>query len=270
MSSRVKPLICFGVLCFFLLVQSTGVVAQNVPPKPNPPRLVNDFTEMLMPSQIDALEHKLVAYNDSTSTQIVIAIVETVGDYGMVDYAVKLGRTWGVGGKQFNNGIVILIAKNDHKAFIATGYGMEGAVPDAICKEIVDNDIIPNFKQEDYYEGLDKATDDIIAAAAGEYKAPPKSAKGQGSGAVFFIIFVLIILFVIFLSSRGGGGGGGTTYSRRGMGPFLGGMIAGSLLGGGFRGGGFGGGGGGFGGGGGGFGGFGGGGFGGGGAGGGW
>lgn len=239
--------------------------AQSVPPKPDPPRLVNDFTGMLMPAQVDALEAKLVAYDDSTSTQIVVAIVETVGNYGMVDYAVKLGRTWGVGGKQFNNGVVILISKNDHKAFIATGYGMEGPLPDATCKEIVDNDIIPNFKRQDYYAGLDKATNNIIAAAAGEYKASPKSKQDGASGAIFFILFILIILFFIFIG-RGGGGGGGNMYSRRGLGPFLGGMIAGNILGGGFGGGrgGFGGGGGG------GFGGFGGGSFGGGGAGGSW
>jgi uncharacterized protein len=241
-----------------------GASAQQVPAKPNPPRLVNDYANMLMPAQVDALEQKLDNYADTTSTQIAVVIIPTVGDYAMVDYAVKLGREWGVGGKKFNNGIVILIARDDHKAFIATGYGMEGAVPDATCKEIIDNDIIPAFKQGNYYAGLNKATDDIIAAAAGEYKAP-KRAPHQGSGLVFFIVFIAIILLIILLSSRGGGGGGGRTYSRHGIGPFIGGMIAGDILGGGFRGGGgFGGGGGG------GFGGFGGGSFGGGGAGGGW
>lgn len=264
MLSRLQ-LVCLAAVlalgCF--MVQS--VSAQQVPAKPNPPRLVNDYVNMLMPAQVDALEQKLDNYADTTSTQIAIVIIPTVGDYAMVDYAVKLGREWGVGGKKFNNGIVILIARDDHKAFIATGYGMEGAVPDATCKEIIDNDIIPAFKQGNYYEGLNKATDDIIAAAAGEYKAPKKSPH-QGSGLVFFLVFIAIILLIIFLSSRGGGGGGGRTYSRHGIGPFIGGMIAGDILGGGFRGGG-----GGFGGGGGGgFGGFGGGSFGGGGAGGGW
>lgn len=254
-----------------MLVCTLSVNAQKVPTPPDPPRLVNDYANMLTPAQINALEQKLVAYNDTTSTQIVIAIVKTVGDYAMVDYALKLGREWGVGGKKFNNGVVILIAKDDRKAFIATGYGMEGPLPDATCKQIVDHDIIPNFKRENYYGGLDKATDDIIAAAAGEYKAPLKKDNGEGSGAIFFIIFIVIILFIIFLSSRGGGGGGGgNMYSRRGsgLGPFIGGALLGSMLGGG-RGGGFGGSsGGGFGGGG--FGGFGGGSFGGGGAGGGW
>lgn len=257
-----------GIVFLLFLLQINVLFAQNIPPKPNPPRLVNDFANMLMPSEVSALEQKLDAYSDSTSTQIVIVTIPTVGDYAMVDYAVKLGRDWGVGGKQFNNGIVILISQNDHKAFIATGYGMEGAVPDAVCNEIIDNDIIPNFKQQNYYQGLNMAVDDIISAAAGQYKAPKKSPNNSVGGAIFFIIFILIILFVIFIS-RGGGGGGGTMYSRRGsgLGPFLGGMIMGNLLGGG----GFGGsGGGGFGGGGGGFGGFGGGSFGGGGAGGSW
>lgn len=252
------------------LLRGVAASAQDVPPPPDPPRLVNDFAHMLAPDQAAALEKKLVAYNDSTTTQIVVATVETVGDYAMADYALKLGREWGVGGKAFNNGIVILIAKNERQAFIATGYGMEGSVPDITAKEIVDHDIIPAFKQARYYEGLDQATDDIIAAAAGEYKAPPDSGKGEGGGAIFFLLFVLIIVVILFISSRGGGGGGGTTYSRRGsgLGPFIGGAILGNMLGGGSRGGfggGFGGGGGG-----GGFGGFGGGSFGGGGAGGGW
>lgn len=259
-----------GFLVLFSLFQVQVSFAQNIPAKPNPPRLVNDFANMLMPSEVSALEQKLDAYSDSTSTQIVVVTVPTVGDYAMVDYAVKIGREWGVGGKQFNNGIVILVSQNDHKVFIATGYGMEGSVPDAVCNEIINNVIVPNFKQQNYYQGLNEAVNYIIAAAAGQYKAPPKAGHSGGGGAVFFIIFILIILFIIFMS-RGGGGGGGTMYSRRGsgLGPFLGGMIAGNILGGGFgRGGGFGSGG--FGGGGGGFGGFGGGSFGGGGAGGSW
>lgn len=257
-----------GLFLLFSLFLAQVSFAQNIPAKPNPPRLVNDFANILMPSEVSALEQKLDAYSDSTSTQIVIVTVPTVGDYAMVDYAVKLGREWGVGGKQFNNGIVILVAQNDHKVFIATGYGMEGSVPDAICNEIIDNVIIPNFKQQNYYQGLNEAVNYIISAAAGQYKAPPKAGHSGGGGAIFFIIFILIILFIIFMS-RGGGGGGGTMYSRRGsgFGSFLGGMLAGEILGGGFGGGG----GGGFGsGGGGGFGGFGGGGFGGGGAGGSW
>lgn len=221
---------------------------QQVPARPDPPRLVNDFAHLLMPSQVDALEQKLDTYNDSTSTQIAVVTVDEVGDVGMVDYAVQLGRSWGIGGKQFNNGVVVLISKNEHKAFIATGYGMEGPLPDARCKEIVDRDIIPNFKQQNYYKGLDEATDDIIAAAAGEYHAKPKPKSQDKSG--FFALFILILLLAIFFFGRGGGGGGGgTLISRRGwgIGPFLGAGLGamsdwgGSSGGGGFGGGGFGG-----------------------------
>lgn len=253
-----------SLLVFF---NSFFAYGQNIPARPSPPRLVNDFANLLMPDQVSALEQKLDTYNDSTSTQIAVVTVETTGDYDIFDYALKIGRDWGVGGKQFNNGVVLLVAKNDHKVYIATGYGMEGPLPDATAKEIIDNDITPAFRAGNFYEGLDKATDDIIAAAAGEYKAPPAKQK-SGGNALGIIIIVLIILFIISRINRGGGG---TTMNRRGSDSWVGPFLGGWLLGGGFGGGGGGGGGGGFGGGGGGgFGGFGGGGFGGGGAGGSW
>lgn len=242
--------LALGLLGFLLVLASTRAEAQQIPARPDPPRLVNDFAHLLMPSQVDALEQKLDAYNDSTSTQIAVVTVDEVGDIGMVDYAVKLGRSWGIGGKQFNNGVVLLISKNEHKAFIATGYGMEGPLPDARCKEIVDNDILPNFREQNYFKGLDEATDDIIAAAAGEYHARPK-AKSKDKGG-FFALFILILLLAIFFFGRGGGGGG-TLISRRGwgIGPFLGAGLGAGLgaslgdwgggSGGGFGGGGFGG-----------------------------
>lgn len=270
-------LILIGV---FLLVGSTlkESIAQDIPEKPNPPRLVNDFAHVLNAQQKAELEQKLVAYDDSTSTQIAVVTVGTTGGYSMVRYAVKLGREWGVGGKKFNNGVIVLVATDNHKVFIATGYGMEGAVPDITAKQIVDHSIIPNFKKGQFYKGLDLATTNIIQAAAGEYKAPAgyNKKKKSGGGGGFFFLFLIIMVVIIFLSSRkrGGGNDDGDDYNGRGrgygLGTFAGGMFLGSMLGGGrggFGGGGFGGGSG-FGGGG--FGGFGGGGFGGGGAGGGW
>lgn len=247
---KVPPLrrLAYGLLGLLLVLSSTWAVAQQIPARPDPPRLVNDFAHLLTPSQVDALEQKLDTYNDSTSTQIAVVTVDQVGDIGMVDYAVKLGRSWGIGGKQFNNGVVLLISKNEHKAFIATGYGMEGPLPDARCKDIIDNDVLPNFKQQNYFKGLDEATNDIIASAAGEYHARPK-AKSKNNGG-FFALFILVMLLAIFFFGRGGGGGG-TMISRRGwgMGPFLGAGLGaalgdwggGSGGGGGFGGGGFGG-----------------------------
>jgi len=258
------------ILTLFVSLNSFAQIENVVPGRPSPPRLVNDFADLLTPEQEQALESKLVAYDDSTSTQIAIVIVMDLQGYEAVDYAVALGRKWGVGGKEFSNGIVILVstggAAGQRDAFIATGYGMEGAIPDVTADAIVENDLILNFKEENYYRGFDQAVDNLIKAAAGEYKAPPgynqKKDRGIGLGG---IIFALVILSIIF-SSVGGRGGGGM-ISRRGYGGFPAGWILGNILGGlgsgGGRGGWSGGGGGGFGG-------FGGGGFGGGGAGGKW
>ena len=257
------------LLLFFVLLISVFAKAQedkDIPNKPNPPRLVNDFTNTLTPEQVQALEQKLVAYDDSTSSQIAVVLVNSLSGDDANDYALRLGRKWGVGGKEHSNGVVLLVAKEDHKIAIQVGYGLEGAIADVTAKSIIDNDLTPNFKEGDFYRGLDDATDDLIKAAAGEYKAPAGyNKKGKGLPIGGLIIFI-IILFAIF-GSRGGGGRGGM-MSRRGYGNFWAGWIIGNMLSGGSRGGGGWSGGGS--GGGGGFGGFGGGGFGGGGASGGW
>jgi uncharacterized protein len=248
-------------ILFTLLLVSYMAFAQQLPPKSN--ALVTDYTNTVSPGDIQLLENKLAAYDDSTSTQIAVVIIKSVGDNDINDYAQKLGRAWGIGQKGKNNGIVILVAMNDHKVSIQTGYGAEGAVTDINTNEIINNDITPRFKQGDYYGGLNAATDDIMKLMRGEYKGANKpharGGNGGGSyGALFFIVF--IILIIIF---RSRGGGGGQVYGGRGGSPFWW-FLGGALLG---RGsGGWGGGSGGFGGGGGGFGGFGGGDFGGGGS----
>jgi uncharacterized protein len=252
---------------------------ENVTPKrPNPPRLVNDFANILTSDQVEALERKLVAYDDSTSNQIAVVLLPAITDKSGVEYPIedvglKILRDWGVGNQKNNNGIVILAAMQEHKLRIEVGYGLEGAIPDMIAKSIIENDLRPGFRSEDYYHALEAAINSIIQAAAGEYKAPEGyrdkgAVKMPGFGKIIFGIIVLIVILSIF----GGGGGnrGGGYMSRRGSG-WLGPFILGEMLGSAGRGGGgFGGGGGLSGGGGGGFGGFGGGGGGGGGASGGW
>jgi uncharacterized protein len=264
-----------ALLIFFLFsISAIAQIEKVIPPRPSPPRLVNDFTHTLTPEQVQALENKLVAYDDSTSNQIAIVIIPTTNDYPIEDVALGILRQWGVGSKENNNGIVILVAIDDHKIRIETGSGLEGAVPDITAKTIIDNDITPNFKEGNFYRGLDEATDNIIKAAAGEYKAPEGyNQKGNNKGSGFAKILPAIIIIWIILRIFGGGGRGGRgggMMSRRGYRGFGAGWIIGSLLsggGGGSSGGGWSGGGGG---GGGGFGGFGGGGGGGGGASGGW
>lgn len=232
---------------FFFIFQGI-VFAQDIPPKPNPPRLVNDFVGgLLSQSQIDQLEQKLRAYNDSTSTQIAIVIVKSVHPYDISEYAVKLGRDWGIGQKDKNNGIVLLWAPTDRKIYIATGYGAEGGLTDALAKRIIEQTIKPYFKQVQYYNGLNAAIDDIIKYQSGEFVADPSSEGDATDGIIIIIVFLIIIVIILYIigknSSGGRGGRGGgfmpyTTYT--GWGTSSGGWSSGGDSGGGF--GGFGGG----------------------------
>lgn len=256
---------------FFLLTLFLSVIhfvyplmAQDFPAVPN--RLVTDYTNTLSASEIDALERKLLAFEDTTSTQIAVVLMNSTGDYEISDYADRLAQQWGVGSKKYNNGIMLLAAIGDRAVTIRTGYGIEGAVPDVVAYRIIENEIKPAFRNNDYYGGLDKATSALISHTKGEYNADPKRQGNQGSGGGVSTLLVVIIVFIIIaLISKGGGGGGrgGKVVGGRGSSDLWWWTLMNS--GGGSRGGG-GGFGGGFGGGGGGFGGFGGGGFGGGGA----
>ncbi|SKB94685.1 uncharacterized protein SAMN05661099_3640 [Daejeonella lutea] len=251
-----------------LLLVNTLAFAQTFPAKPN--RLVNDYTQTLSSDQVNRLEQKLVSFNDSTSTQIAVVIIKSLEGYDVADYTQRLAESWGVGGEKNNNGVVLLVSLGDRKVTIQTGYGVEGALPDAIARRIIENEITPNFKSGDYFAGINQGTDAIISYTKGEYKndTPKARKKSRSSFVPFIVIFIVLILAAI---KRGGGGGGGSQVigGRGSASPFwwllLGSQLGrGSGGGGGF--GGFSGGGGGFGGGGGGFGGFGGGSFGGGGA----
>ncbi|MCJ8208798.1 TPM domain-containing protein [Mucilaginibacter sp. RS28] len=221
-----KILLVFGLLLAFSMSK-----AQDFPEKST--TLVTDFTNTLSANDKQQLENKLVAFNDSSSTQIAVVIIKSVGDYDINEYGTMLGRKWGIGQSGKNNGVLVLVALNDRKMTIQTGYGLEGALPDIVTQQIIQKDIKPLFRQGDYYGGLDKATDDIIKATKGEFKADPQSQKkkrksGQGSGGAILIIIVVIL--IIIFRRRGGGGGGHIIGSRGGASPFWW-FLAGNMLG---------------------------------------
>jgi uncharacterized protein len=193
------------LLILIALFTYTGF-AQNFPAQPN--TLVNDYTGTLSPEQITHLERKLVAFDDSTSIQVTVVLIKSLDGYEVNDYAYQLGRAWGVGGKEKNTGVVLLASLGDRKITIQTGYGMEGALPDAITKRIIENEIKPNFKQERYFEGLDAATNAIIAYTKGEYKND-KPIKGKGRGFPVGLVLLVIIVVIILGVSKGGGGNSG-------------------------------------------------------------
>ena len=239
---------------FFLIIILFSIqfaIAQTIQPRPNPPVAVNDFGNFLEPFQKEALENKLRNYNDSTSSAIIIITVPDLQGYDIAELALKYLREWGIGTKEKSNGVVILVSKEERKARIETGYGMEGVLPDITAKHIIDEVMIPNFKANDYYRGFDQAIDAIILAARGEYKSDVKRSSGRG-GIPFRAIFIIIVIIILIISKIGGGGGGNYMSRRgsRGMGG-LGWFVLGNMLGGGgssrggWGGGGFGGGGGG-------------------------
>lgn len=200
-----------------LLVLAVFAFGQDVPPKPNPPKLVNDITgKVLSADQVQALEQRLVAYDDSSSNQIVVVIVNTTDDYAPVDYATKLGREWGVGNKKTNNGLIILVAIKDRQMFISPGYGLEGALPDITAKAIIENEMKPQFRNDNYYRGLDNAVTAIMKAVKGEYKAPAgyRKKKGNDGGSILGVVIIIIIILVMI--GRSGRGGGGGMVNRRG------------------------------------------------------
>lgn len=200
------------VIIFFSSLQ--WCYGQNIPAKPNPPKLVNDYATVLSREQREILEQRLVALDDSTGNQIAIVTVKTLDGYPIEDFTLKILREWGIGGKKNNNGVVIFAAIDDHKLRIEIGYGLEGAIPDITASAIISNDLAPNFRQGDYYRGFDEAITSLSRAAAGEYHEPREKNDGGGGESIF--VFLIIMVIVIIIISRSGGRGGGGFASRRG------------------------------------------------------
>ena len=234
-----------------VLFFGTGLKAQ-LPSPSYPPRLVNDYTGTLSASQISTLERKLVAYNDSTSTQILVLLVDDLQGYSVEQYATEIGHSWGVGQKGKNNGAVILVkpkkGSERGQVNISPGYGMEEYVTDATAKRIIEKEMIPAFKENDYYTGINNAVNVIMDLCSGKF-SQDEYADGDGFPLWLIILFIIAIMVVFSKLSGGGqnysGGGTRTIWIPMGGGFGGGGFGGGGHSGGfgGFGGGGFGGGG---------------------------
>lgn len=233
------------IFSLLTLCCSTLLWAQ-IPPQPDPPRLVNDYSGVLNDAQVNELEHRLVAFNDSTSNVVCVVIVNDLGDYDAAEYAYEIGDKWGVKDKKFNNGVVILIKPSSSKGgdgdiYIATGYDVEGVLPDATCKRIIERQFIPELKEGRYYEALVKGLDVILPALAGEINVAREDGEGDEAFLALFVIFLFIMIIILIASasksSHNRRGGNGSGNGSRNDEDLLNAIFWGSLLGSGHRGG---------------------------------
>ncbi|WP_114491998.1 TPM domain-containing protein [Candidatus Ulvibacter alkanivorans] len=246
----------FLLLLLCCLFISETVSAQfDIPKKPSgsDQTSVYDAISLLSEGQRTSLENKLLRYADSTSTQIVVAIIATTKGEDISLLGARWGQAWGVGQAEEDNGIFIILAKDDRMVDINTGYGIEYRITDRMAEQIINRIMIPNFKQGDYYAGLDQGTNAIMDALAGEFKEERDFNSDSGNG-IFVVIFIIFFIIIIILRARNkggrGGNGGGSSLldviilSNMGRtGGFGGGSSGGGFSGGGGFGGGFGGGG---------------------------
>ncbi len=251
------------IFCFL----NTANAQDYLPEKPKIQTSVYDNAKMMSGFEAKSLEQKLIKYNDTTSTQIVVVTVNSLEGNDIAMYATELAHKWGIGQTGKDNGILLVVSKSDRKVTIRTGYGVEYLLTDALSKRIITNIITPSFKQGDFYGGLDKGTSAIMQIMSGAYEgSPPNYSDGEGGIPIIFIFFLFFILMSIFSRKNRGGkdgdnnkgrkggmslldaiilsnAGRGSYHGSGGFGGSSGGGFGGGGFGGGFGGGGFGGGG---------------------------
>ena len=229
----------------------------QIPEKPVLETSVYDYINLLSESQKKSLEQKLIRYSDSTSTQIVLAIISSTEGENITYLGAQWGKKWGIGQADKDNGVLVLLAKDDRRIAINTGYGVEATLTDAMSRRIIENVIIPEFKKDDYFGGLNNGTDAIFQVLNGEFQEERSFNDNTGFPFEAFLPIIIFIVIMIILSSRnrrnGGGKGGGRKsgldlwdviiLSNMGRGGFGGGRSSGGFGGGGGFSGGFGGGG---------------------------
>ena len=218
MTSLMNKILFFFLLSVQLIVNAQTLDKEGIPEVPQPYALVNDFAGLISEDNKQSLEKKLLAFNDSTSNQIYVITVNSIGDYSIEDFALRTARKWKIGQKDKNNGILLLISKNDRKVDIEVGYGLESAVTDYDSKHIIEDILVPAFKQSNYHLGIDMATDRLMGLIQGTYVTEAEKNVPIPYWVFILIAVVLIFILILVFSGKPGMGPGGTawTYSSGG------------------------------------------------------
>jgi uncharacterized protein len=239
-------LVRWMVALAFLSVVGLARAAEVIPRAPE--NHLNDYAGIVAPAVAQQLNAELANFERDTSNQILVAIYPRMqSDSSVEDYAVRVAQSWGVGAKGRNNGAVLFLFQESHDIRIVSGYGLEGALPDALCKQIIENEIIPSFRRGDFTAGVSAGVHAMMAAAKGEYRGTGRTVRdatgnraNRSNGVSIGIFLLLVVLSAIFGRRRnmlysgggrrgiwmgpggfgggwgGGGGGGGGTFSGGG------------------------------------------------------
>ncbi len=207
-----------GSLFVALFVVSQAWGQFEIPPKPEQQTSVYDYINLLSSTEKSQLEQKLIRYADSTSTQIVVAIIRSTDGENINYLGAQWGQEWGIGQADEDNGILVLLARDDRRIAINTGYGVEEFLTDLMSKRIIEQIIIPEFKQGDYYGGLDAGADAIFQVLTGQFEEDRTFNNDRGFPLGRLLPFIIFFIIVIILISRKNRGGGNRRGGRRGSG----------------------------------------------------
>jgi uncharacterized protein len=226
---------------FWLILFFSALPASALEAPARPEGRVTDQTGTLTPGEMAALNQKLSADERETTNQIAVLLIPSLQGDSLEEFSIRLAEKWKIGQRGKNNGVILLIVKNEKKLRIEVGYGLEGALPDALAGSIIRNEIAPRFKTGQFFQGIDAGINAIMAATKGEYKAPRKKTQSSPGFPFWMFIPVVFIVAFIFMTAIGrrryyhsGGSRGWTT----GGGYWGGGGSSGGDSGGGFSGGG--------------------------------
>lgn len=195
-----------GIILGFLVapVLSFAYVSPGLPAQAGTPSgLVNDYASLLSAESHTTLESELLALEKETGIQIAVVTIPDLSGDTIENYAVKLFEEWGIGQKGKDNGALLLISRDDRQLRIEVGYGLEGALTDALSSQIIRNIIAPNFKNGDYNTGIVEGVRAMLAATRGEYTAEPETSSGNlqmDTGLLFFFAFVVLRALTFFLA----------------------------------------------------------------------
>ncbi len=202
------------LLAIILISNVVGYAQLDIPKLPSKATAVYDKAHLLNALEAQALEKKLIQYADSTSTQIVVVTINTLNGENIALYATEWAHKWGIGQKDKDNGILLLVAKKDRKVTIRTGYGVEHLLTDALSSRIIRKIITPAFKRGKFYKGIDEATSAIISIMNGEYTETRDFSNSDGIPLPVILFFIFFILIIVLSIRNGGNSGGGRMYRR--------------------------------------------------------